>query len=104
MKPGHEIRIIATLERRDGDALTTVQTTEIRRAPNRMGVMLELQDFWQVTRTLATIRQCIPTIYFCSHDRSRCVAMRDPPFEPHELPERDRATTILEALRKLTHG
>lgn len=64
-------------------------------------LVADLDRFWRVTCELAEINQAIPVLQFFAAERARPVCMRVPPFEPHELPDPERATTILEALRKM---
>lgn len=96
------IRIVLSLEQRAGDANSVLVTHTIRRSLIGAGLILELQGYWRALRELARTRQCTPFVYFHSHDGSRCVAMRDPPFTELERPEGERALTIIEALSKVT--
>jgi hypothetical protein len=62
----------------------------------------ELDRFWRITRELAEINHATPFLLFLGSNHAR-VCMRDPAFDPSELPNAERAATILEALRKLIH-
>lgn len=97
-----EIKIVSTLESVSGDKRTIERTMELRRDANAPGLIFEMENLWRVLRELAEIKGWIPTLYFRSLDESRSVAMREPPFDGRELPDRDRATSVFEALRKLT--
>lgn len=97
-----EIEIVGTLEKRSGSTVAKIHEHKIRRSPHAAGLLLELEDYWRVMRQLAEHRQCMPALYFYSHDRARCVAIRIPAFEPSERRERDCAKSIIEALRKLS--
>lgn len=62
----------------------------------------DLDRFWRVTCELAEINHAIPVLQFFGADRARPVCMRVPPFDASELPDAERAITILEALRKMS--
>lgn len=93
-------RIVATVETRNGAEL---RHTEIRRSILEAGLIADLDRFWRIARELAEINGAIARLRFYREGRAEPVCMRDPPFEPgDDTAERDRAGTMLEALRKLT--
>lgn len=93
-------RIIATVETRDGDE---IRHTEIRRSIFDPDLITDLERFWRIARELAAIHGAIARLRLYRDGRAEPVSMRDPPFQPNEVAERDRAESMLEALRKLTH-
>jgi hypothetical protein len=93
-------RIVATVETRDG---SEIRHNEIRRSFFDRDLVADLDRFWRITRELAEINHAIARLRIYRDGRAQPVSMRDPPFDPSELPEADRAVTMLEALRKVTH-
>src|ERR1043165_358316 len=91
-------RIVAPVERRDGNE---IRHNEIRRSVFERDLIADLDNFWRVTRELAQINGAIARLRIYRDGRAEPVSLRDPPFDPGELPERDRAVTMLEALRKV---
>jgi hypothetical protein len=102
MSRAHDYRIVATVEKSDGHE---VRHTEIRRSIFEPGLVDDLDRFWSLTRRLAGFagEGAIARLQLYREGRERPVCMRDPPFDASELPDRDRAASVLEALRKLTH-
>jgi hypothetical protein len=93
-------RVIATVEARNGAEL---RHTEIRRSIFDPDLISDLDRFWRIARELAAIHGAIARLRFYRDGRAEPVCMRDPPFEPNDATaERDRAATMLEAIRKLT--
>lgn len=99
-----EIKVVSTLESRNASGLHNERTMELRRDAYAVGLIVEMENLWRVLRELAAIKGWIPTLYFRTLDDSRSIALREPAFDASERAERDRATTVLEALRKLSHG
>lgn len=98
--PARSFRIVATVETRNGDEL---RHTEIRRSIFDANLIADLDRFWAIARELAAIHGAIARLRFYRDGRAEPVCMRDPSFEPNDATaERDRAATMLEALRKLT--
>lgn len=100
MHARREYRIVATVENQNGDE---IRHNEIRRSIFERDLVADLDRFWRITRELAEINGAIARLRLYREGRAQPVSLRDPPFEPHELAERDRAETILEALRKVAH-
>lgn len=95
-----EFRIIATVESSEGNE---IRHNEIRRSIFDADLVSDLDRFWRITRELAEINHAIARLRFYRDGRARPVCMREPAIDPSELAEHDRAASILEALRKLTH-
>ena len=93
-------RIVATVERSDG---SEIRHNEIRRSMFDRDLVSDLDNFWRVTRELAEINGAVARLRLYRDGRAEPVSMRDPPFDASELPEADRAASMLEALRKLAH-
>jgi hypothetical protein len=64
-------------------------------------MIVELADLWRVLRARAQLHHWTATLTLHNPARGRTVSMRDPPFEPGELRAYDRASHVLEALRKV---
>lgn len=96
------IRIYVTLERQAPHGIEREEHASLTRETNNAGLISDLENFWRVVRTVASIRGWTPTLHVCSDDRSRCVALRDPPFAPSERAESEQARSIFDALCKLT--
>lgn len=96
-----QFRIIAIVAEIDATKCNVIRRNEIRRSMFDAELVSELDRFWRITRELAEINHATPFLLFLGSNHAR-VCMRDPAFDPSELPERARAATILEALRKLT--
>lgn len=97
-----DLRIVATLERKDGESLATVSHLELHRHPYESGLIFELDRLWRVVRARAEMHGWIGTLHLFDGEQSRSVSLRTPPFEPGELPDREQAATLIEAFRKLT--
>jgi hypothetical protein len=96
-----DIQIVATLDRRDGPEPRRVSHLELTRSIFQPNMIVELDDLWRVLRARAHLHRWIATLTLHNPARARTVSMRDPPFEAHELRPTDRASHILEALRKV---
>lgn len=101
MPPQREFRIVAIVQKSLETSAEIIRRNEIRRTMFDRDLVADLDRFWRVTCELAEINQAIPVLQFFGAERARPVCMRVPPFEPHELPDAERAATILEALRKM---
>lgn len=102
MRPRLEFRVTAIVETESGEI---IRENTIHRSMFDQGVIADVERFWEITRELAKINgSAIAKLAITSHDGSRSVALRDPAFDPPpDSRDRKRATTIFEALRKLTH-
>lgn len=96
------IRIHVTLERQAPHGIEREEHATLTRDTCNAGLISDLENFWRVVRTVASIRGWTPTLHVCSEDRSRCVALRDPPFTPSEHADSEHARSIFDALCKLT--
>jgi hypothetical protein len=101
MQP-RRFRVVATVERRAGNKTEIIRTHTITRNMSDPDLIADLTRYWGVTCELADINHATPLLAFHRDDRARPVRLRVPPYKPDELPEDERATTILEALRKMT--
>lgn len=99
-----DLRIVATLESREGSALEMVSHLELHRHPYENGLIFELDRLWRVVRARAEMHGWIGTLHLFDAERARSVSLRTTPFEPGELPECEQAATLIEAFRKLTRG
>lgn len=97
---GLAIEVIATLASDTNGVLATEQRMTLHLNLGTPGVTFELENLWRVLRDLGSIKGWIPTLCIRC-DGSRSVSLRVPPFAASELPDRERATTVLEALRKI---
>lgn len=101
MRPRLEFRVTAIVETESGEPL---RENTIHRSMFDQGLIADLERFWDITRELAKINSAIAKLSITSHDGGRSVALRDPPFDPPpDSRDQKRATTIFEALRKITH-
>ena len=100
MTHARDFRIVATVETSNG---SEIRHNEIRRSIFERDLIADLDRFWRITCELAEINGAIARLRIYRTGRAEPVSMRVPAFADHELAERDRANTILEALRKLTH-
>jgi hypothetical protein len=96
-----DIQIVATLDRRDGPEPRRVSHLELTRSIFQPNMIVELDDLWRVLRARAHLHRWIATLTLHNPARARTVSMRDPPFDPSELRADDRASHVLEALRKV---
>lgn len=103
-RPRLEFRVLAIIEDRESGA--RIRESEIRRSMFDAGLVADLERYWRITRELATINDhAIAKLTLTSHDGARSVMLRDPPFDTApDASDPTRATTIFEALRKLTQS
>lgn len=95
-------RVVATIERRAGNETEIIRTHTITRKMSDPDLIADLTRYWGVTCELADINHATPLLAFYGDERARPVRMRVPPYQPDELPDAERATTIMEAIRKMT--
>lgn len=102
MRPRLEFCVTAIVETESGEK---IRENTIHRSMFDQGLIADLERFWEITRELAKIHTgAIAKLSLTSHDGARSVALRDPPFDPPpDSRDQKRATTIFEALRKITH-
>jgi hypothetical protein len=86
----------------DATKCNVIRRNEIRRSMFEAELVSDLDRFWRITRELAALNHGTPFMLFLGSNGAR-VCMRDPAFDPRDLPNAERAATILEALRKLIH-